>query len=152
MLLSKTCGYAIRACVYLAMQSTDGYVPVRTISERLGISFHFLTKILRELTEKGVLDSFRGPNGGVKLVRPPDATTMMDIVLAIDGGRTFTECVLGLAGCGVERPCPVHDQWGAIRERIKREFESVTLSEVATQMTDSGARLVDGGDEGELEI
>jgi Rrf2 family protein len=143
MLLSKTCCYAIRATVFLAMQPPDRFIPVRAISEELGISFHFLTKILHELTAKGILSSFRGPNGGVKLTKNANAIPVMDIVLAIDRGDVFTECVLGLEGCGDRQPCPIHDHWCIVRESIKRVFESVTLGGVASQIEREGARLDD---------
>ncbi|HPC12210.1 MAG TPA: Rrf2 family transcriptional regulator, partial [candidate division Zixibacteria bacterium] len=73
MLFSKACSYAIRAAVLAAAKDPDGrraFIPIRELADEVGVSFHFLTKILRKLTEVEIMESFRGPNGGVGLVRP----------------------------------------------------------------------------------
>ena len=76
--------YGIRAALFVALlQSNRQYVPIREISERLNISFHFLTKILQELKRHGIMTSYRGPNGGVSLARPASEITLMDMINAI---------------------------------------------------------------------
>ena len=110
-MLSKSCEYGLRATLYLASLDGDGYVPINTISEELGISFSFPTKIFQKLNDAGLLTSQRGPKGGVALNRPADEMTLYEIVVAIDGDDLFEVCVLGLPGCGDAEPCPLHDQW-----------------------------------------
>src|SRR5690625_822907 len=65
MLLSKACVYGLRAALFLAVNETDKYTPIRPMSEKLEISFHFLTKIMQQMTAKGILESYKGPNGGI---------------------------------------------------------------------------------------
>jgi len=132
-MLSKGCEYAIRAGVLLAQKTDNGrhYVPVREIASELGISFHFLTKILQVLNEAGIMTSFRGPNGGVGLAQPAHTIRLHDIVIAIDGGRAFTGCILGLPQCSDEAPCPLHSEWGRRRTQIERMFEKATLAKLA---------------------
>lgn len=136
MLLSKGCEYGLAGAMYLASIRQDGYVPIRTISERLGISYPFLTKVLQQLNEAGLLTSMRGPNGGVALSRPPEGLTLKEIVIAIDGPELFTECVLGLPGCGDDKPCPMHDQWGEVRDHLDGLFGGLSLAEAARREVD----------------
>ncbi|MCB0549642.1 MAG: Rrf2 family transcriptional regulator, partial [Phaeodactylibacter sp.] len=66
--LSKGCVYGLRALLYIVSEKPrEEYVNIREISEELDISFHFLTKTFQSLTQKGILRSYRGPNGGVTL-------------------------------------------------------------------------------------
>ncbi|WP_176719462.1 RrF2 family transcriptional regulator [Rhodohalobacter halophilus] len=145
MLLSKSCIYGLRASLYLASQKSEGYTPIRKMSEDLEISFHFLTKIMQQLTADELLESFKGPNGGVRLKKSGDEITFMDIVMAIDGPALFTECALGLPGCGVEKPCPFHEQWAETRDNIKEMMEGTTINELAIKGKEENLRLTAKG-------
>jgi len=134
MLFSKSCEYAIRAAVLVASREakeTRKYIPVRELSSELSISFHFLTKICQSLTEARVMQSFRGPSGGVGLARPAEHIRLIDIVAAIDGTDKLMGCVLGLPGCTESRPCPLHSQWGARRDQIRQMLEQTTLADLS---------------------
>jgi Rrf2 family iron-sulfur cluster assembly transcriptional regulator len=130
-MLSKSCEYGLRAALYIAsLDQEEEYISIGTISEELGISFPFLTKILQKLNDAGLLTSQRGPKGGVALTQPADEVTLHEIVVAIEGDDLFQECVLGLPGCGDAEPCPLHDEWVAERGRIKSLFQDATLAEL----------------------
>lgn len=141
LLLSKTCNYGIRAALYVASKNDQQFVPIRQIAEDLNISFHFLTKILQTLTQKHIMNSYRGPNGGVSLAKPANAITIYDIIEAIDGLNLFEQCILGLPGCGNTKPCPFHDNWMLVREDLKNTFKNSTLSDLSIRIKDFGLRI-----------
>ena len=141
MLLSKTCDYAIRAALYIAVNEDRQFVPIREISEQLNISFHFLTKILQILTQKDIMASFKGPKGGIALARPAGKISVKEIVLAVDGPQIFENCLLGLEKCGEENPCPLHEQWAAIRSQLNQLFEHTTLAEMAEKVKSNKFRM-----------
>lgn len=143
MILSKACTYGILAALYVAKETGKAgvFVSIREMSEDLNISFHFLTKILQKLTSAGVLKSMKGPKGGVAFTRDPHELTILDVVLAIDGREIFTECVLGLPGCGNEKPCPIHEYWAEAREELREMFQSKTLGETAHDVKELKLRL-----------
>jgi Rrf2 family transcriptional regulator, iron-sulfur cluster assembly transcription factor len=135
-MLSRACGYAVRACVFLARRPDDSFVPVREIGQSLDISSSFLSKIVGELSRNGIVDSCRGPSGGISLAQPAANVSVRDIIVAIDGGGLFTSCVLGLPGCGVEKPCPLHREWSRMRAEIEASFQAMTL-QVLAEKSDS---------------
>ncbi len=147
MLLSNGCEYGLRAALYLASLEDDpaeegaAYVSIRQISDALDISPSFLTKVLQQLTQAGLMQSLRGPKGGVALARPVGEILIKDLVVAIDGPGLFSECVLGLPGCGEEKPCPLHDSWVTERERLERLFERMSLADLADRTHTSDLRL-----------
>lgn len=143
MLLSKSCVYGLRAAIYLALHTDREYIPISEVSERLQISFHFLTKILQTLTQKKLLTSYRGPNGGVALARPPQDIIIYDIVSALDGDGVFTECILSLPGCGNQTPCPMHDSWALVRNKIRTLFMTTSLTDLATGVREQNLRLAE---------
>ena len=137
-MFTKGCLYGIQAAVLIAALRSETFVPIREIGRRLGISHHFLTKVLQELTRAGHMRSFRGPNGGVMLARAAQEMTLKQLIEAVDGPGFFEHCVLGLPGCGSEKPCPLHDQWKGVRSSIDRVLSDVTVAELAVRFEQQG--------------
>jgi Rrf2 family iron-sulfur cluster assembly transcriptional regulator len=141
MFLSKSCVYGIRAVLYVALKGDREYVSIRKISDELNISFHFLTKILQKLTQNELMNSYRGPSGGINLAKSAHKITILDIVSAIDGKKIFEDCMLGLAGCDEKHPCPIHDTWSIYRDKIKSEFTNTTVQDLIENIKKSNLRL-----------
>ncbi|HNR68809.1 MAG TPA: Rrf2 family transcriptional regulator [bacterium] len=153
MVLSKSCDYGLRAALFLAAsEREESFVSISEMAKALGLSFHFLTKILQTLTRKGLMVSTKGPHGGVRLARPADSINLMDIVIAIDGPRLLNECVLGLNGCSDQHPCPLHRQWVSIRSGITELFNQSTLKSVAQRIAEGSYRLIDLIEEPEKKV
>lgn len=64
----------------LASNQNGEFVSIKELSEKLDISFHFLTKILQQLTAVDLLESHKGPKGGVRLSKPGNKISLLDIV------------------------------------------------------------------------
>jgi Rrf2 family protein len=141
MLLSKSCEYGLRALLYLAAESPDAYVSLRDLSRRIDVPYAYLGKIFQQLNDSGLTASQRGPSGGVALARDPATVTLYEIVAVLDGEALFTECVLGLPGCGQAEPCPLHDSWGRQRDRIELLFRRASLAETAREVRNQNYRL-----------
>lgn len=148
MILSRRCEYGLRAALYLASRATDAPVPVREVSETLGIPHAFLAKTVRDLVSAGIFRTQSGAGGGLTLARPAERVTLEDVVLAIDGPERFEDCVLGLPGCGDLAPCPVHEAWVPMRERIVTMLRSATLDATAEATRACAFRLFAPGGTG----
>lgn len=148
MLLSKSCRYALRAVMYIAAQKEEEkpFYSISSISDQLHIPFHFLTKVLQQLTSDGILISTRGPSGGVALAKPAAEVTVADVVTSIEGPALFFSCVLGLEGCGSREPCPLHEHWAEEREKIRSDFQSTTFAMLAKDINTNMLRLMDPED------
>ena len=129
-MLSKSCTYGLQAVLFLAKREKEGFVPIRTISDRFGLSYPFLAKVLQALTRHGLLRSQRGANGGVALARPASAITLAEVVTVLDGARLFETCILGFAVCSDEAPCLLHRRWGPIREQIQVLFAETSVHDM----------------------
>ncbi len=132
-MLSRSCIYGLQAVLFLASQKAEGYVPIHRVSESLGFSHAFLTKVLQVLTQAGLHRSLRGPNGGVALARPASEITLVEIVEAIDGPALFEACILGLPRCGEDQPCLLHERWAPVRGDIQALFARTSVQEMVTR-------------------
>lgn len=145
MLLSKSCVYGLRASLLLASYQNGGYTSIKDLSNKLDISFHFLTKILQQLTAADLLESMKGPKGGVRLSRDSSDISLREIVIAIDGPAIFTECVLGLPGCGSEKPCPMHMMWAETRDDIEQMLQTTSLEVMSKDGMEHDLRITADG-------
>lgn len=141
--ISKAGEYGLRALLYMVSKRADQeYVRISEMSEALDISFHFLTKILQSLTQKGLLRSYRGPNGGLAFQIPPEEILLADLIRALEGDDFFEKCLLGLPGCGEKKPCPMHDFWKETKGRLQEEFEHTTLADLGHTTRQNRFRLI----------
>lgn len=135
----------MRATLLLASYQNGGYTSIKDLSDKLDISFHFLTKILQQLTAANLLESMKGPKGGVRLSRESSDISLQEVVIAIDGPDLFTECVLGLPGCGSEKPCPMHTMWAETRDDIEQMLQTTSLEDMSKEGMEQDLRITADG-------
>lgn len=141
--LSQTSKYGIRALLYMVSHpSGSEYMSIGEIAREMDLSFHFLTKIFRELTANGILYSYRGPSGGIALAKPASEIMLVDIVFALEGKDYFDQCLLGLPGCGHAKPCPVHDFWKDIKHDIRVHLSGTSLQHLSEKIVSEEVRLL----------
>lgn len=131
MMYSTTCSYAIRAMSRLAVIRPDGYVRVQELCENTDLPSHFLAKIFRDLVGAGLLTSAKGRGGGFALARRPHEIRLYDIVDAVDGIASYSQCVVGLSKCDATQPCPQHEHFLPVRKRILAYLETTTLDQMS---------------------
>jgi len=128
-LFSRKCEYAIQGILYLAERQDLGNIPAEQIASDLNISRDFISKTLQSLVKENIIHSHRGKSGGFSLARDLESLSLLDIVRIIDGNGVFESCVLGLPDCGTDAPCPVHDQWGHLREASRTMLAGTTVAQ-----------------------
>ncbi len=144
MLLSSACTYGIRAALLVSARTGQGegeYLSIRRIAGQLDVSFHFLTKVLQVLTHASLMESHKGPAGGVRLARPGKSIYLMDIVEAIDGSEVFGSCILGLPNCADKQPCPLHRKCDRPMQQLRKMFEQTSLAKIARESNLHDIRL-----------
>ena len=72
--------YAVRAMLDLTSHTNGNPVRLQEISNRQGISLHYLEQLFRKLRNGRVVKSVRGPGGGYVLARNMDEISVKDIL------------------------------------------------------------------------
>ena len=85
------------------------------------------------MAREGLLESWKGPQGGFKLARDAREITLLEIIEAIDGTGFLKQCVLGFPKCSSENPCPVHDSWKEVRERFMDTLGKKSLADLSLE-------------------
>lgn len=132
--MTRAAQYAIRAMTYLAANARGTLVPVHEIADREQIPFHFLAKLAGRLARAGLVQTFKGPSGGLRLAQPAARIRLLQIIEAIDGPEFMQGCFLGLPVCDATNPCVMHDSWTAARTRMREEFAQISLADLSARL------------------
>lgn len=143
-IFSRQCEYALQATSYLALKPPGQMTSIKELTKRLSIPYHFLGKILQDLTYKGLLRSQKGPTGGFALAMPASEITLYHIVDAIDGNDFMNKCVMGFPECTGKNPCAVHEKWGVLRDGIYNMLVNKNIGQIAKEMKKPEFRLFAG--------
>ena len=120
--------------MYLALRPDGEKTSIRELTREIGIPYHFLAKILQNLTFKGFLVSQKGPTGGFALAKSPREISLFDIVEAVDGVGFTTSCVMGFPECSGKNPCAVHGTWEEARKNLQATLADNTIAQMAKGM------------------
>ncbi len=142
-MFSKACEYGIKASVYIASESNgDRKIGIAEICKHIEAPLHFTAKILQILSRRNIISSQKGLNGGFFLDNNQKNRPVKDIVEAIDGDQLFTGCGLGLKQCSETKPCPIHNQFKEIREKLNAMMAGTDLETLANQLKNGEAVLI----------
>mgnify|MGYP000402740106 CR=1 FL=1 len=89
------------------------------------------------MAKYGYVDSYKGRGGGFKITKLALDSSILEIVERIEGPVITLKCVTGLKECSDEHPCPLHDEWSELRDRIHNLISSKSVREVAQEYTET---------------
>ena len=128
-MISQTAEYALRAATYLLSRQGE-IVSRREIAADTQISTAYLPRVMRALSDAGVVAAHRGPGGGYAIAADPQAVTVYDVVTAIEPIRRIEKCPLGLSDH--EQLCPLHAQLDQLAESVERVLRQTRVIDLVT--------------------
>ena len=137
MMISTRGRYALRVIVDLAEQFSNGYVRLKEISERQGISIKYLESIMSLLSKNGLVDAVHGKGGGYKLTRDPSEYKVGDFLRLTEGSLAPVSCLeCGGVSCSRKHSCRTLPMWKKLDEMINNYFDTITIADL--MRTDDG--------------
>lgn len=139
---SKTTEYAIRALVHIAHSNQEGRRPgFREIAESIDAPVQFTAKILQSLSKAALIRSVRGRGGGFFFDENGPELKIAEVIRALEGEKYFSGCVVGLAHCDADHPCPLHNEFARIRADLVTLAEQETIQNMARKTAGGTASL-----------
>ncbi|MBI2729538.1 MAG: Rrf2 family transcriptional regulator [Sphingobacteriales bacterium] len=136
-MLSLTCKTAIKAVIYLASKFESGEkTGIKEIAGFIDASEHTVGKLLQTLVKAEVINSAKGPTGGFFITAKQKKQSVITIVEAIDGKEVFKQCGLGLSKCSSAHPCPIHDDYKAVRDLFEKLCRDKKINDLCAPVTD----------------
>lgn len=129
--INRLTDYALVILGRLASAGRGGSQSAAELAEATQLPLPTVTKVLKVLAREGVLDSVRGVRGGYRLVRPAEALTVLEVLEAMEGPVSVTECVeSGEAGCAYEARCAARGPWSRINVALRSALAEVVLADL----------------------
>ena len=123
--------YALRMLLDLAMHQQEGFIALKDIAARQHISKKYLEQIVPILNRASILQANRGFQGGYRLVNPPDAYTVGDILRLTEGSLTPIACLdLQPEGCERRNECITLPMWQGLSKVIADYLDNITLQDI----------------------
>lgn len=128
-MITRETDYAIRALLRLAQQGDGQVVSTTVLAEDMEIPYRFLRRIVLKLGARDLVQSMRGKQGGLRLARPAEDVTLLDIVEAMDPESiTLNICLGEENACPRLERCVVHDELADIQQELHTRLSVVTLA------------------------
>ena len=126
--------YALRMLLDLAEHQNDGFIALKDIAERQGISKKYLEQIVAILNRSDMLQTNRGFQGGYKLARTPDKYTVGEILRLTEGDLAPVACLAhGTLNCDRSTVCATLPVWRGLDRVINEYLDGITLQDIVEQ-------------------
>lgn len=128
MKLSTRSKYGLLA-MYELTKDLSTPLTIRVIAERQDLSEAYLEQLFAALKKADLLISKRGAQGGYILSRPPEEISIGEIINALEGSTTITNC-LDSCECGDTCNCPSRPIYAAIQKSLDETMDRMTLQDM----------------------
>jgi len=129
--LSRITDYGIVLMVELASGADGSARNARNLAAATQLPVPVVSKVLKSLARSGLLDSQRGSKGGYVLARPAAEITVPEMISALEGPISLTECTLHPGACQQETNCGVREPWQRINDAVHAALAKITLEDLA---------------------
>jgi Rrf2 family protein len=132
--ISEAASIALHACIWLA-RDPDQYHATREICAALACSQSHLAKVVQDLARARIIQSQRGPTGGIRLANRPDQTTLRAVYEAVEGVITQDDaCLLPLPVCP-GKSCVLGRALAQLRNQFAHLLSTTTLADLCNPTT-----------------
>lgn len=128
--ISKMTDYAIMVMVELHAARGE-VLNAQALAGRSHLELPTVSKVLKLLVKTGLVDSYRGVNGGYMLERNAQDISVAEIIAAIEGPIAMTECSVEEGLCSQEALCSLRGNWQRISVAVASAMEGVSLADMA---------------------
>lgn len=129
--ISDATALALHSMVHLAIEP-DRQSTTAEIAELFDASRHHLAKVHQRLTKAGLIQSHRGPAGGVSLAKEPSAITLLEVYEVMEGSMLCKPCLFGKNVCP-RTDCVLGVLLPGLARQVRDYFNETTLAQLAQE-------------------
>lgn len=127
--ISRLTDYGTVVLAHLASED-NGMQSAAEVAAATGIALPTVSKLLKTLAKAEIVTSMRGSHGGYRLARDPRTISAANVIDALDGPVSITECSASDSQCDFEAICHVGSAWQRINLAIRRALDEVSLADL----------------------
>jgi Rrf2 family protein len=124
----------------LAEHKKEGFVSLKDIAERQGISRKYLEQIVTLLNSPDILRTNRGNRGGYMLAKEPNQYTVGQILRITEGGLFPVSCLADEPNqCERREYCKTLPVWEGLEKVINNYLDNISLQNMVDNTRDAFA-------------
>jgi FeS assembly SUF system regulator len=127
--ISRLTDYGTVVLAQLAA-SRSGLASASEVAAATGLGLPTVSKLLKNLARSGLVDSARGSQGGYRLSRDARDISAADVIDALEGPVSITDCSAKDRHCILEATCSVGGAWQRINRAIRQALEEISLADL----------------------
>jgi FeS assembly SUF system regulator len=127
--ISRLTDYGTVVLAHLARDDA-ALVSAADVATATGIAVPTVSKLLKALAKAEIVTSTRGSHGGYQLARDARAISAADVIDALDGPVSITECSASDSHCDIAESCNVGGAWQRINVAIRRALDDISLADL----------------------
>jgi Rrf2 family transcriptional regulator, nitric oxide-sensitive transcriptional repressor len=121
--------FALRVLIQVGLN--DGRLTtIKEIAETFDISKAHLMKVVNDLSQKGYLDTRRGRNGGIRLMREPRDINIGQVVRDTETQLDIIGCLEHRGYCPIQRVCVLRGVLSDATEAFLAVLDDHTLADL----------------------
>jgi FeS assembly SUF system regulator len=124
--MSRLTDYGTVVLAHLAGNDSK-WLSAAEVADASGIALPTVSKLLKLLAKAKLVHSTRGAHGGYRLARTPQLISASEIIDALEGPVSITECSASDSQCDYEHNCNVGNAWQRINVAIRRALDDISL-------------------------
>ena len=128
MQLKITTDYAIRSLLYLAQEGEC--VNCAQIADATQIPRGYLQKLLIDLKNAGIVETYQGGNGGYALTRPPEQICLAEILEIFERSTRVNVCLESEYNGPCKEDCPIRKFCEGIQNVLDYYMENTSLADL----------------------
>jgi Rrf2 family nitric oxide-sensitive transcriptional repressor len=129
MRLTTYTDYTLRVLIQLAVSSRD-LTTIAEIAASYGISENHLTKVVHRLGVAGYIETLRGRNGGIRLLKKPNDINIGEVVRRMEPDFDLVPCFNASDSCVIEPACVLKEALGEARDAFLAALASYTVADL----------------------
>ena len=134
--------FALRVLIQVGL--SDGKLTtIKDIAQSFGISKAHLMKVVNDLSRKGYLDTVRGRNGGIRLMRKPRDINIGQVVRDTEDQLGVVGCLEHKGYCPIERVCVLRGALRKATEAFLAVLDAHTLADLIKPQRALSSLLLD---------
>jgi Rrf2 family protein len=114
----------------LARLPGGAFVPAAVLAEFHGVPREYLSKALQALAQAGLVEGGLGPKGGYRIAVEPSKITLLEIVEAVEGGKSTFHC----QGIRFNNPC--------LKKKHKKDSSVCSIAKAMYQADEAWRRVL----------
>ncbi len=131
--ISTKTRYATRALLELALHEGPGALTLQEVAARQEISLKYLETLFNALRNAGLVVGVRGPHGGYRLARAPQAISLREVYELFEGRDGFVACTMFPDRCSRACECATRGVWADLYAHSLRFLGDISLADLAAR-------------------